>query len=196
MSAGGEPRRRRRVPVGAIVLLVLALGALGFAAYLALTFKLYRVPQAGMYPTIAAGDLVVARRSPYASVNDIARGDIVVFETEKEGKRFDYVFRVVGLPSERIAIVDDVLVIDDVRLGRERLRSERDKAIYSERAGNLTYSIALPEPASDPKWSTMKERKLGPDEVFLMGDNRHASYDSRELGPVKLDRIVGRVVWP
>jgi signal peptidase I len=82
--------------------LVLAGALIGGLAYLVLSFKLYKVPQNGMFPTIDAGETLVGQRKPYGSVNDVQRGDIVVFTVKQGGKDVDFIWRVIGLPGEEV----------------------------------------------------------------------------------------------
>lgn len=192
-TAPKPPKR----PIGGLVFsLLLAVGFLGALGWVALTFKLYTVPQKGMYPSIAAGDKVVGRRRAYESASEVQRGDVVVFSEKKDGKPYDFIWRVIGLPGEEIAMVDDVVIVDGKRFERQRLREEGPIAIFSERIGDKSWTVALPEPATDRKKANMPPRKLGDGEFFLLGDNRHDAYDSRETGPVPYAKIAAKIVYP
>lgn len=112
------------------------------------------------------------------------RGDIIVFEDysipdEKLNKPI--VKRIIGLPGETIKIVTNrngtlSVYVDDVLL-------EEDYAYYDP---NLNYSVG-----------TVKTWTLGENEVFVMGDNRRNSTDSRyeEVGPIDIDCILGKVLF-
>lgn len=180
--------------IGRYVLIALGLLAACAFVWAVATFKIYRVPQKGMYPSIEAGDAVVGRLRPYDSPAEVQRGDVLVYRQDHEGKTYDYIWRVIGLPGEEIEIVDDVVIVDGKRAQRSRLRAESSLAIFSEQIDGKSWSIALPEPAMDKQASNMSKRKLGPDELFLLGDNRHNAFDSRAKGPVAFSRIVAKVV--
>jgi signal peptidase I len=183
--------RLGKVVAVALLLLIVGAGVWAFAS-----FKAYNVPQKGMDPSIEAGTTVIGRLRPYTAPADVERGDVVVYRQEHDGKTYDFIWRVIGLPGEEIEIVDDVVIIDGKRAQRSRLRAEQSLAIYSEQLGGKSYTIALPEPAMDKQAANMKKSKLAGDEFFLLGDNRHNAVDSRAKGPVAFSRIVARVVWP
>jgi signal peptidase I len=124
-----------------------------------------------MAPTLRQGDYVLVRageelgRAPQ-------RGDIVVVAMA-EGR---HVKRIVGLPGERVAFTQGVLLIDGDRLIEPYLRG-------------LPPYLGLED----------SECSLALDEYFIMGDNRSHSTDSRHCGPVIRSSIEGRTicrVWP
>ena len=127
-----------------------------------------------MSPTLASGQSVVAVRSR-RSWNRLERGDIVVFRhLEFPGRVF--IKRLVGLPDEQVWVDKGAIYIDDVLLdepyldGRDVSRQDHNR----------------------PWWN-------GPNELFLVGDNRQNSQDTRTVGPVDGGLILGRVwlrCWP
>lgn len=130
-----------------------------------------RVTSASMLPTFEAGDVVlVSRLAP--DVEDLARGDLVVFDDPASGDRT--LKRVVGLPGERVAILDGVLHVD----------GEPQEEVWVTDPLDGYYSRAL---------------TAGEEEVVVLGDNRGNSIDSRDYGPVTEEDLVGRVLvrlWP
>jgi signal peptidase I len=109
------------------------------------------------------------------------RGDILVFRYPQNPQEF-FIKRLIGLPGEEIQIKDGSVWI------------------YS---GEHPEGAKLDEPylASNTKTYSLTEDKvkLGPDEYFVLGDNRSSSKDSRSFGPVNKSFIIGRVVlrgWP
>ena len=134
-------------------------------------FSLYRVQGQSMAPTLRQGDYVLVRPCERLS-REPQRGDIVVVAMA-EGSHLK---RVVGLPSERLALTEGTLLIGGDRLSEPYLHG-------------LPAYLGLE--ASD--------FSLAVDEYFVMGDNRPRSTDSRHFGPVNRSTIEGTVVcrvWP
>ncbi len=103
------------------------------------------------------------------------RGDAVVFRYPRDTRQF-FIKRIVGLPHER------------VRIAQGRVR------IVSEAAPD---GILLDEPYLDPPNRTTRpdmEVALGPDQYFVLGDNRDASFDSRTWGALEGRFLVGRAL--
>ena len=132
----------------------------------------FRIDSASMLPTLQAGDQVLVDKRAYRDVLP-RRGDLVVFHAPRTG---DVTLkRAVGLPGDTIAIEDGVLVVN----GR------RQK-----------------EPYADP--DAIDSVYFGParvpaDAVFVLGDNRANSIDSRAFGAVSHRDLMGRVrvrLWP
>ena len=169
LSAAEQRPRRRASWACAVVCLVLAVTAV--VAVRTLVAVPVRVASASMEPTYAAGDvLLISRRPP--QVADLDRGDLVVFEPPS-GERT--IKRVVGLPGEEVVILDGVLHVDG-RPVREPWVDHRTVDGY------YTRTFAVP-----------------PDHVFVLGDNRLNSIDSRDYGPVPAQDLLGRVItrlWP
>jgi signal peptidase I len=149
----------------------------------------YRIPSSSMEPTLhcaapepgceaGSSDRVLANRFIYR-FRDPSRGDIVVFRTpeqavERCGAGGTFVKRLVGLPGDRIALERGVL----------RINGEREDEPYVN---------------GGPPGPDFAVRTLGPDEYFMMGDNRAQSCDSREWGPVNRADLIGpvfAVYWP
>ena len=127
-----------------------------------------------MTPSLRPGDQVLVDASAYREVEP-ARGDVVVFSNPRSDGRHD-IKRVIGLPGERVVMAEGMLYVDERGLAEAYL-------------GGLPSSVGLGESAWD----------LGAGEFLLLGDNRAHSTDSRELGPIGGDRMVGRAwmrYWP
>ena len=142
--------------VTAGLLLVLARG---------LVVEPLRVDGVSMEPGLHDGDVVLVWRRTDVG-HDARRGDLVVFH-DADGTLS--VKRIVGLPGDRVRVVDSVLQID------ERAVAEP----YARRSTATSYFGTLVVPART---------------VFVLGDNRARSTDSRVFGPVDDSRVVGRVV--
>ena len=170
-------RRRRRSARNAIEWVAIVAGAL-IVALLVKTFLIqaFYSPSLSMYSTLDKGDRVLVNKLSY-HLHDVHRGDIVVFERPKNvpdtGIK-DLIKRVVGLPGDTIESKDGDVYINGHKL----------KEPYLDR-GVRTVNLS--------------RQKIPRDEVFVMGDNRGNSEDSRIFGPIDEDLLVGRAfirVWP
>lgn len=150
-------------------------------------FQAFYIPSASMEPTLEKGDRVLVNKLSYRA-HDVRRGDVVVFELPEgaigpDGIK-DLIKRVIGLPGDTIESRDGAVYINDRRLEEPYLHD-----------GTVTGD---PTNGSNPEI----QRQVVPDgRVFVMGDNRSNSHDSRyaDRGPIPIDSIVGRafvLVWP
>ena len=119
-------------------------------------------------------------------LHDVHRGDVIVFDrVTNEVQHDDLIKRVLGLPGEALEIRSCVVYIDGVRVEEPYLNLEQTSQIEpSARCGSHTdmAPVVIPE-----------------DMVFVMGDNRVQSFDSRDFGPIDIDKVRGRafvVIWP
>lgn len=125
------------------------------------------VTEGSMIPSINPGERVLVNLAAYRS-RPPQRGDIVVTKDDGRGDR--EIKRVIGVPG-------DVIVVG---YGLVHRNGELLKEPYVRQAMLLEDPIKV---------------VLGEGELFLMGDNRNVSEDSRDYGPVPADRIAGRVCW-
>lgn len=145
---------------------------LAFAMYIGLNLIIprYEVEGSSMEPSFYSTQRVIVSRLHYL-FSDPQRGDIIVFEHGE-----NLIKRVVGLPGETITLQQGRVYINDVPL---------EEAYIEEfcRIGTCR----------DTTWV------LGPDEYFVLGDNRVNSNDSHNFGPIHRNQIIGKVVfryWP
>jgi signal peptidase I len=152
----------------------LALALTLFAVIQAFIAQPFDVRQVSMLPTFRERDLVLVDK--LAAITDAyVRGDVVVlFETEPAS--VPLIKRVIAVAGEHVSIIDGGIFVDGSRLTEPYTSSDP----------------TLPKCGSSV-WD-IPERH-----VFVLGDNREESYDSRCFGPVDVDQIVGRAVvryWP
>ena len=105
------------------------------------------------------------------------RGEVIVFRAPTVEKDF-YLKRIIGLPGDRIRVENNKIIINNSQYPGSILLEEKYLAEETPGAANYT---------------------LGPDEYFVMGDNRDASFDSRRFGPIKRNAVIGRTWlrgWP
>jgi len=137
-----------------------------------------------MMPTLNDGDRMIVNKIGY-KLGEPDRFDIVVFHAP-EGK--DYIKRVIGLPGDTIEYKDDQLYINGKAYDEPYL--DEYKSEITE--GTLTQDFTLQE--IDPTLEVIPEGY-----VFVMGDNRRYSKDSRHIGIVNEDELIGDtslIFWP
>ena len=137
-----------------------------------------------MMPTLHDGDRMIVNKIGY-TIGEPDRFDIVVFHAP-EGK--DYIKRVIGLPGDTVAYKDDQLYINGKAYDEPYL--DEYKSQLTE--GTLTQDFTLQE--IDPTLEVIPEGY-----VFVMGDNRRYSKDSRHIGIVSQDELIGNtsiIFWP
>jgi signal peptidase I len=166
---------------------VIALGVAIIAAILIRTFLFVPVLVDGdsMMPTLNDKNRMIVNKIGY-SVGEPKRGDIVVFHAP-EPEEGDFIKRVIGLPGDTVEYKNDVLTINGKKVEEPYLNKYKQQV----EAGTLTEDFTLE--------SLFGIKRLPKDEYWLMGDNRRGSKDSRGIGPIKRDKIVGKtslVFWP
>lgn len=166
-------------------ILVIA-GALAIAFLLkATTFQVFYIPSGSMEPTLQVGDRVVVNQWSYR-LHDVNRGDIIVFrrpEGETAAGVDDLIKRVIGLPGETVTIKDNHVFINDAPLEEPYLP-----------VGTRTDGTGDPIPCAPESPCHIPDGQ-----VWVMGDNRSNSMDSRFFGPIPESKIVGRAfvrLWP
>jgi signal peptidase I len=180
----GPPSHKRKPPRSRwilewVIVLVVALGvAVGLRTFVIQT---YSIPSGSMIPTLMIGDRILVDKLSY-HLHAVHRGDVVVFATPPKEipilKVNDLVKRVIGLPGETISSGPHAEVfINGKRIDQPWLTAS---------------ARADPGPP-------IRKQKIPAGEMFVMGDNRGSSDDSRFIGPVHESLIVGRAVlgfWP
>jgi signal peptidase I len=172
---GARASRNKRIAIEWIVLIVVALAIA--LVIRTLLFQAFYIPSPSMVPTLKVGDRVLVNKVSY-KLHDIDRGDIIVFKAPPEaqsGNIKDLVKRVIGLPGDTVEARDDGRVYVNDRLLDEPYLPE----------GTRTLDL---EPT-----------KVPPGQLFMMGDNRTASRDSRYFGTIAKSAVIGRVfvrIWP
>lgn len=147
-----------------------------------LAFNNYIVDGRSMEPNFSHGERVIVNKLIYP-FREPKRGEVIVF-LAPEGK--DYIKRVIGLPGERVKVIGDTVYINGMPLDEPYIRDEVEKA----RASGGSYNIGSTEEFIVPD-----------DALFVLGDNRRESLDSRSpfVGFVPLENVKGRadlVYWP
>jgi len=132
----------------------------------------YKIPSSSMEPTLRLGDHIMVDKRAYLAGGP-GRFDLVAFENPEEPEK-KFVQRVVALPGETVEIRAKKVLVDGVPL-------DEPHAYIAEGSSSMASRDALPP------------QTLGPDQYFVLGDNRDRSYDSRFWGPLPRAAILGRV---
>ena len=211
------PKKKRKKVLGHLaeipVLILIAFGV----AILIKTFlvQAFYIPSGSMIPTLRNGDRVLVEKVTYV-FGDPKRGDVVVFAKSvfgnppdvpwhqdaqnffrellglPSGVEQDYIKRVVGVGGDRIRYAGNprVLTVNGEPVDEPYVNKPPD--VSSPTLTNDDCRRLEMEPADDGC-------RVPAGRVFVMGDNRGDSQDSRVLGPVEEDKIVGKafvIIWP
>lgn len=136
-------------------------------------FQAFRIPSESMVPTLLVGDRVLVNKVSY-KLHEVHRGDVVVFtrpeklEDPSGTEPEDLIKRVVAVGGDTVVARDGVLYVNNQPM---------TEPYVQKGAGtfHLDEAVTVPE-----------------GQVFVMGDNRENSQDSRYFGPISTDTIIGR----
>ena len=177
-------------------------------------YEPFSIPSGSMYPNLKVGDYLFVSKFSYGfskhslpfSIPIIPgrlfskepiRGEIVVFKTP-EDNRTDYIKRVVGLPGDSLEMKDNVLIINDVEINITKKNIEKYKSFNVSKnietlPNMLAYEVYEFEKAFEGlNTNNFNKIKIPLDYFFVLGDNRDNSQDSRFIGLIPRDNLVGR----
>lgn len=192
-----------------------------YAVLIALTLRTFayepfNIPSGSMLPTLLIGDYLFVSKFSYGYSrhslpwgiipfegrvlgSEVERGDVAVFKLPTDN-RTDYIKRIVGLPGDRIQVVEGILNINGTPVKRERVA----ESVVPGTAGTITeYIETLPngrrhliwERSDDMPFDNTPVYQVPEGHYFAMGDNRDSSQDSRAqrlVGFVPRENLVGR----
>jgi len=147
-----------------VIIIVLAF-VLAFVVR-AFVIQPYRIEMDSMMTTLHPNDLILVDKLTY-KMRPPKRGEVIVF-TPPVNKKSKFIKRVIGLPSETLEIRNNVVYINGKKLNEPYMHS--------------------------PMLTDYGPIKIPKGYVFVMGDNRSISEDSRYFGPIPIKSIVGRAV--
>ena len=163
--------------------------------------SVYRVPTESMMPTLIPGEFIVAWKTSYGvkipflnepiGLRAPERGDVVVFTLPGESAM--YVKRVIAIPGDRIEIRDGSVILNDVPTSTPSVTSTDEWKVSVETNGRSTHRVMSRAKADDADF--LAPQIVPPGHVFLMGDLRSNSFDSRHWGPVPFSQIVARAAF-
>ncbi len=157
-----------------LITLLVAL-ALVFGFVRPFVVEAFRIPSESMVPTLEIGDLILANKFVY-HLTEPKRGDMVVFESVEGGDDETLIKRVVGVAGDEIQVQNGTLYVND---------EAQEEPYLNRRQGPSSSSFG---PTTVPRGR-----------IFMMGDNRDNSGDSRIFGPVPLENVRGEAFlrfWP
>ncbi|HPJ97544.1 MAG TPA: signal peptidase I [Syntrophales bacterium] len=181
MTRASRPKSKIQEYAEAIIIAILI--AVFIRTFVVQAFK---IPSGSMKPTLQIGDHILVNKFIYGvkipwlrntvfPVTEPQRGDIVVFIYPQDRSK-DFIKRVIGLSGDKIEIKNKVIFIND--------------RPYQDGHGVYVDNYVIPG-ALQPR-DNFPPVIVPPDSIFVMGDNRDQSYDSRFWGPVDLKDIMGK----
>lgn len=158
-----------------VVGVVLALGIRAFVA------EVYEVPTGSMLETVQIGDRLIGEKISYR-FRDPEPGEIVTFE-DPEGSGQTLLKRVIATEGQTVELIDGVVYVDGVALDEPYVDGKPSDPIpFDGEGGGISYPYVVPEGC-----------------IWVMGDNRTNSRDSRYFGAIPVDSVTSRAVaifWP
>ena len=188
-----------------------------------LLFQPFNIPSSSLVPTLLVGDYLFVSKFSYGfSKHSIPfspplfsgrilgsepkRGDIAVFNLPRDPS-IDYIKRVIGLPGDRIQMIDGILNINGQPVPKQKLGTKelnagagyKDEATYYRETlpNGVSYTIQELEKFGNKLGRNTSAYVVPPGHFFMMGDNRDNSLDSRDMssqgvGYVPYENFVGR----
>lgn len=196
--------------IGLTLAVIIALGIRSVA------FEPYNIPSSSMVPTLLIGDYLFISKYPYGYSKHSfpfslplvpkgriwekapKRGDVVIFKVPTDNKT-DYIKRVIGLPGDKIQMIDGRLYINDKMVERsyvskEDWMTEQGEMRYTRYIETLPNGVkhTIFEISDFTKTDDTDPIIVPEGHYFMMGDNRDNSLDSRFFGPVPAENLEGR----
>lgn len=154
----------------------------------------FRVPSGSMEPTVMTGDMLFAdkRYNCPGCLSEVKRGDIVIFIHPDRRNQY-FIKRVIGLPGEKLQIHGTDIYINGKTLTTAQTQTTNGLQV-TETDGKSAWQVVWSNPTLNLPQTAIT---IPAGQVFVMGDNRSASNDSRFFGTAALRDIVGkaRQVW-
>lgn len=135
------------------------------AFYIITNFSIYRVQGDSMLPTLYSGQFIITTRN----TSTLQYGDVVVALMDSEGESIQVVKRVIGLEGDEVVIQNSHVWVNGEQLDESYLFED---TILGEYTGTVPDGY-----------------------VFIVGDNRNSSYDSRDVGGISVEKVFGKVLF-
>ncbi len=189
---GDNQGKKRRALLGILPAIAILPAALIAALFMTMfVFQSYEVDGPSMETTLQNQDRLLVWKLPrtWARItrHDYvpARGEIVIFANDAlidaNGDKKQIIKRVIGVPGDRVVVRD----------GRIKIYNNSHPEGFDPDV-NQTFSAHI---AKNTRSDQLIDLVVGPSEIFVCGDNRPDSYDSRAFGTVKSDELVGQLAF-
>jgi len=206
-----EKKKNRSFKQNLVSLFYAIIAALLIRSFL---YEPFSIPSGSMYPNLKVGDYLFVSKFSYGFSKhslpfsipvipgrlfskDPIRGEIVVFKTP-EDNRTDYIKRVVGLPGDLLEMRDNVLIINEKEINITKKNIEKYKSFnVSKNIETLPNKLAYEVYEFEKEFQGLNTNnfnkiKIPLDYFFVLGDNRDNSQDSRFIGLIPRENLVGR----
>ena len=191
-SSSGQGRSDKKAPTKASSELVEWIKALAIAGLLVFVIRWFLVSPfivdgPSMQPNFWNKERIIVNKIIY-DIRQPKRGEVIVFHVPEEGR--DFIKRVIAVPGDTVKVEGDTVTINGQPVEENYLKQAYEEAhaagrLYNDKDG-------FPNAA-------FPDGKVPEGTLFVMGDNRSNSEDSRMIGYIPMDRVVGRadlVYWP
>ncbi|MFB5266546.1 signal peptidase I [Paenibacillus enshidis] len=152
-----------------------------------LLFKPFIVEGPSMQPNFHTGERVIVNEILY-KIREPERGEVIVFHVPEENR--DFIKRVIAVPGDTITVDGDVVKVNGEQVPETYIQD----AVQEAHAKGEEYNMLADFPNG-----VNQETKVPEGRIFVMGDNRSNSTDSRKLGFIDLNEVIGRadvIFWP
>jgi len=155
----------------------------------------FHLPSASMEPSVMTGDVIFSNKQynkPNGGASAVTRGDIGIFVYPNNRTQY-FIKRIIALPGDNIEIQNRQVFINGKALSRGEAVQSQTHLTVTEKLGDKEYQVQWLTSDAD----TMLQLTVPPGEVFVLGDNRSASNDSRKFGTVPMRDVVGKAgqIW-
>lgn len=163
------------IPWGFIIYTAIIMAAIGTVLLLrAFVIEPFSIPTESMCDTLMVGDSVLAEKISLELGGSVSQGDIIVFENpEKDSEKDVLCKRVVARGGQTVDLKDGSVYIDGKKISEDYAKGD-SYPLYIGKAKRISYPYKVPE-----------------GELWLMGDNRENSADSRYFGAIPEDSVIG-----
>ena len=160
----------------------------------------FLIPSRNMSPNFLAGDRILVNKRPLRD-GFPKRGDVVVFRAPSSDAPRTWIQRVIGVAGDRVVIKGRQIEVNGKKLQRERVPSESfaqirqqvEGDVYDESLSGRRYQVAFAADDSDESAMNDVDVTVPDRSLFVVGDNRDRSRDSRAFGSIHAGDVIGYV---
>lgn len=163
------------LPWGAVIYVAIILAAIGTVLMIrAFVIEPFSIPTESMCDTIEVGDSVLAEKITLELGGNVSQGDIIVFENPERDPEKDVLCkRVIARGGQTVDLKDGSVYIDGRKIAEDYAKGD-SYPLYIGKAKQISYPYKIPE-----------------GEIWVMGDNRENSADSRYFGAIPENSVIG-----